>query len=394
MPQSIPAGLTKEHVLKALTDLDAGIDHPFGQPTGYVLVHEDKRYAPKAVIGLACQYSMGRILQPNEFSGGEAPGQANFVLRDLGFTIESKVETSNKGDDSLIREERQKRYGMWKSLKQKGGPNGVAPSLLRDLGIYGGAQGIWVDKSRTSRITSDGEGITVAVLHTGSSYADDLAEDCIIYHYPMTRRPAGRDLAEINATKTAGRSHLPFFVVTYLTPSSTVRDVQFGWVESWDDESRTFLITFGDDPPSNSVVDDVDNTPFALSTKEKRGLREVISRSGQQRFKFRVLQRYGPKCAVCGLDELKLLDAAHIRPKQDNGSDDPRNGIVLCANHHRAFDAGLFRIEPLTLEICYRSNGPNPEDLRMSFPSIRHLRKQPHTEAISWLWDTWDGRAS
>ena len=90
MPQSIPAGLTQEHVLRTLADLDAGIDHPFGQPTGYELVHEGKRYAPKAVVGLACRYSHGRILRPDEFSGGEAPGQANFVLRKLGFTVVKK----------------------------------------------------------------------------------------------------------------------------------------------------------------------------------------------------------------------------------------------------------------------------------------------------------------
>lgn len=92
MPQSIPAGLTQEHVLRTLADLDAGITHPFGQPTGYELIHDGKRYAPKAVVGLACRYSLGRLLNPEEFSGGEAPGQANFVLRKLGFVVEKKVE--------------------------------------------------------------------------------------------------------------------------------------------------------------------------------------------------------------------------------------------------------------------------------------------------------------
>src|SRR5436189_3686664 len=92
MPQSIPAGLTQEHVLRTLADLDAGTDHPFGQPTGYELVHGGKRYAPKAVVGLACRYSLGRVLQPEEFSGGEAPGQANYVLRKLGFTVVPKGE--------------------------------------------------------------------------------------------------------------------------------------------------------------------------------------------------------------------------------------------------------------------------------------------------------------
>ncbi|HWL09451.1 MAG TPA: hypothetical protein VNQ76_13670 [Planctomicrobium sp.] len=93
MSQSIPAGLTREHVLRTLSDLDAGIDHPFGKPIGYELIHEGKRYAPKAVIGLACRYSIGRVLQPEEFSGGEA----NFVLRKLGFSV------IQKGDEELLR---------------------------------------------------------------------------------------------------------------------------------------------------------------------------------------------------------------------------------------------------------------------------------------------------
>jgi hypothetical protein len=92
MPQSIPPGLTQEYVLRALSDLDAGVEHPFGPPTGYELVHGGQRYPPKAAIGLACRYLLGRPLQPEEFSGGEAPGQANFVLRKLGFTVVRKGE--------------------------------------------------------------------------------------------------------------------------------------------------------------------------------------------------------------------------------------------------------------------------------------------------------------
>jgi hypothetical protein len=90
MPQSIPAGLTKAHILRALEDLDAGIEHPFGQPTDYFLVHEGRLYAPKAVVGLAFRYSIGRALTADESSGGEAPGQANFVLRKLGFAVIKK----------------------------------------------------------------------------------------------------------------------------------------------------------------------------------------------------------------------------------------------------------------------------------------------------------------
>lgn len=90
MPHSIPSGLNQEHILRTLADLDAGILHPFGAPTGYELIYNGNRYAPKAVIGLAFRYAIGRILQPEEFSGGEGPGQANFVLRKLGFTVHKK----------------------------------------------------------------------------------------------------------------------------------------------------------------------------------------------------------------------------------------------------------------------------------------------------------------
>jgi hypothetical protein len=67
--------------------MDTGIEHPFGQPTKYELVHDGKRYPPKAVVGLSFKHFRGQILGPEEFSGGEAPGQANYVLRRLGFTV-------------------------------------------------------------------------------------------------------------------------------------------------------------------------------------------------------------------------------------------------------------------------------------------------------------------
>jgi hypothetical protein len=92
MPKSIPVGTTPEHVLRALAELDAGAEHPFGPATGYELVHAGKRYAPKAVIGLAFRHATGSLLRPDEFSGGEAPGQANFVLRKLGFAVVRKGE--------------------------------------------------------------------------------------------------------------------------------------------------------------------------------------------------------------------------------------------------------------------------------------------------------------
>jgi len=60
------------------------------------LAHAETYYVkdgdPTSQVGLACRYSIGRVLPPEEFSGGEAPGQANFVLRKLSFTVVRKGE--------------------------------------------------------------------------------------------------------------------------------------------------------------------------------------------------------------------------------------------------------------------------------------------------------------
>jgi putative restriction endonuclease len=290
--------------------------------------------------------------------------------------------------DSDVRRELEHRKGMWDSLLEAGGPNGVAPRVLRDVGIYGGAQGVWVDKSRTSSLTTDGTGVTVGLLHTGSSYADDLSDDGVLYHYPATNRPRGRDQAEIDAVKAAGRLALPVFVITYPSPGSTVRDVHLGWVESWDDSLETFLITFGDNPPSSPMTMPEDE-PFRLVEERRAARRHVRARVGQQRFKFRVFQRYGERCAVCDITAPQLLDAAHLRPKKERGSDDPRNGLVLCASHHRALDARLFAIEPESLRICYTASESEPRSLRIEYPTLEHLPKKPHKDALEWLWNRW-----
>lgn len=69
----------------------------------------------------------------------------------------------------------------------------------------------------------------------------------------------------------------------------------------------------------------------------------------QRLFRKSVLLAYGNKCAICGLSFAEALEAAHIVP-WSNGNPaariDPRNGLLLCANHHRLFDTGRLNIDP------------------------------------------------
>lgn len=83
----IPKDIDRGDVLGAAIDLVSGTAHPFGESRDYDVLIDGQRFAPKAVVGLAARRTLGRILGPAEFSGGEASGQANAVLRSLGFQI-------------------------------------------------------------------------------------------------------------------------------------------------------------------------------------------------------------------------------------------------------------------------------------------------------------------
>jgi putative restriction endonuclease len=222
------------------------------------------------------------------------------------------------------------------------------------------------------------------MLHTGSSFPDELDEDAPIYHYPNTDRPPARDDNEIRALKNSKADQVPVFVIVRPTPSSTVRDVEFGWVEDWNDETREFLIALDLEEPPPTAPTPIDEEPFQLTTQRASSTAEQTTRPGQARFRFEVFERYGAKCAVCEISIKELLDAVHIKPFSKNGTDDPRNGLVMCANHHRCFDNAHFTINPTTLKVEFNIPKHIVRELGFTRDSIEHLEFGPADDALKW----------
>jgi putative restriction endonuclease len=278
-----------------------------------------------------------------------------------------------------------RRLDIWHSISKER-LDDLEPTRLRDLGIYGGAQGIWVDKAHTASPEIGPDGATVAILHTGRRYADDLSDDGVIYHYPTTSRPAARDAAEIQATKNAMIHSIPIFVVLPGANSKSRRSLTLGWVCDFDDSNRQFLILFGDEHPPPYTKAETASEPFRLEEEPRRKLSSVMVRVGQQRFRFHVMSQYGPKCAVCDIRHPQLLKAAHIRGKREHGTDDWRNGIPLCATHHDAFDSYLFGVDPDTRAIKCKP-GVNKKDVGLREANLTPLKNTPHVDALRWRWD-------
>lgn len=71
-------------------------------------------------------------------------------------------------------------------------------------------------------------------------------------------------------------------------------------------------------------------------------LRIVRQRTSQQAFRCLLIDQGPQECAICGIAVLEVLEAAHLIPHARGGAASSENGRLLCANHHRAFDAGLY----------------------------------------------------
>ena len=94
----IPDGITREHILKAVEDFDAGAKHSFADSTRYDVLHNGRRYPPKAIVGLAARYVLGAPLEPSDFSGGKS-STCFRVLQSRGFEIVLKEEAPLFSDE-------------------------------------------------------------------------------------------------------------------------------------------------------------------------------------------------------------------------------------------------------------------------------------------------------
>ncbi len=101
----------------------------------------------------------------------------------------------------------------------------------------------------------------------------------------------------------------------------------------------------------------------------------------QASFREAVISAYNGRCALSGLPESVLLDAAHIIADKDERFGQPviPNGIPLSKIHHAAFDAHLIGIDPdyrlhVSDRLLGQYDGPMLEALKRLNGGTIHLR--------------------
>ena len=277
-----------------------------------------------------------------------------------------------------------RRFDAWDQLQRSPNWPILSAAEIRDLGLYGGASGVWVDKQKTSTLIE--HGVAVGLLHTGKHYDDDVDETGILYHYPTTERPPSRDANEIQAMKNAKLLGIPIFVIENFHGG---KRVNLAWMNDFDDNLRICVLTFHGVLPEHNkfnISDDL-NVGVKLFGEKRTKKVEIEKAERDPLFKFNILKRFQGKCLISNLDVTEMLDAAHIIPVASGGTEHPENGLLLSASIHRALDAGLWAINPQTLQIETKNPGLDAKRMKLEVLDLKPVVKLLNSEALSFRYE-------
>lgn len=108
------------------------------------------------------------------------------------------------------------------------------------------------------------------------------------------------------------------------------------------------------------ILKDLQNIKYSDS-EEVTVHHKTYKRDNKTIAQIKILRDF--KCQICSTtiikkDGSKYVEAAHIKPKHQQGRETPDNIILLCPNHHKEFDLGQLEIQlHNTKEICFLLNG-------------------------------------
>ena len=94
------------------------------------------------------------------------------------------------------------------------------------------------------------------------------------------------------------------------------------------------------------VVRQIKITQIPANVERKRVFREVTNRPYQNIFRKNTLITYDYTCIITGVNIDNVLEAAHIIPVSEKGSDQMDNSLCLRSDIHQLFDSGHLRLFP------------------------------------------------
>jgi putative restriction endonuclease len=159
------------------------------------------------------------------------------------------------------------------------------------------------------------------------------------------------------------------------------------FVTAWDPIGLKVLVAFGE-------LDLERIAPPDTGLERRYAVRAVKQRLHQASFREAVINAYNGRCAISGLPEPLLLDAAHIVADKDEKLGQPvvPNGIPLSKIHHAAFDTHLIGIDPdyrlhVSERLLVQKDGPMLDALKRLGGGMIHspdrVRDRPDRDRLA-----------
>lgn len=163
------------------------------------------------------------------------------------------------------------------------------------------------------------------------------------------------------------------------------------FISGWDPRGLKARVIFG--VPGEAELEIPDG-----AAQRRYALRQVKQRLHQSSFREAVIAAYNGRCALSGLPEPLLLDAAHIIADKHERLGQPvvPNGIPLSKIHHAAFDAHLLGIDPdcrihIAGRLMDQKDGPMLAALKGLHHATLHLpsrvRDRPDLDRLAMRFD-------
>jgi putative restriction endonuclease len=202
------------------------------------------------------------------------------------------------------------------------------------------------------------------------------------------------DAAENRWLREAMQNAVPFIYFLGISPGR-YRALIPSFVIDWNPATLKARIAF-------RAEEEADLGVPQTAVERRYALRQVQQRLHQATFREAVITAYRGRCALSGLRETVLLDAAHIVEDRHERLGQPvvQNGIPLAKTHHAAFDAHLIGIDPdfrvhVANRLLRQNDGPMLEMLKKLHRASLHLPTRkgdwPDRERLALRFDEFRG---
>jgi 5-methylcytosine-specific restriction protein A len=339
----IPDSITGQHIVAAAEKLDGNIVHPFHESTKFDVLIGNRRYPPKAILGVASRIAAGVDLLPADFTGGIGSKCFRIIER-LGFKIVPKwnVNSSHNFVQGRL-------YNRKSNIHDIFGGNLQSRIVTRDSSSF-----ILLFSSNTEDKYGhkDGWSDSGVFLFAGEGQKGD--------------QTFSRGNKAIRDHVREGRT-LELFESS--VKANDYRYIGSFMCDSWETQRGTDvngegreMILFHLVPIASERADltELTNLPTSLDELRRQALdasntvalpRKQVMQNAYYRsqvVKNYVLMRANGKCEACGSiapfqrkDGSPYLEPHHTRRLSDEGPDHPRWVGAVCPNCHREIHSGL-----------------------------------------------------